>query len=432
MDTISLQQSKSLLHAIGFIYLSYAPKYWYFEIVELARRLYFASVLQFIVPNATSQLIVGVVSSMLVYGIYNRLAPYDSPAENNLANTENLQMLFTFLLVWVCQQRMLGPSPKGYFIVDKILLAVNLVIIVQATILAINEYFELSNAHKSTSKRGGASGTNTAVTAVDVPTFSSKLRSTPLQPAEVSLTSAAVTAAGLCPPHQHQQQAREVILTLVAAFKSADVTGLSQALLMNADSATVQAFMRLTHEVLMKRQIRSLPNMSLYLCTSEFMVPEPVAAVEINYNNNDNEHTSMMVIYKEAFRFIDLHYYRTYPNTRGRLMSTKKKKYVVTAAHVDAFLTLMDYAPVSDASSSSIASEVIERALCDLHGATATISNCSNMFLLSESEDEDSSHGQGWTVGYNLSMSDSMSDSDGLPSHSNHEHSQDNDANITL
>jgi hypothetical protein len=34
---------KRLLNALTFIYFSYKPRYWYFEIIELLRRLYFAS-----------------------------------------------------------------------------------------------------------------------------------------------------------------------------------------------------------------------------------------------------------------------------------------------------------------------------------------------------------------------------------------------------
>jgi membrane protein DedA with SNARE-associated domain len=135
-----LVDTKNLLHAIGFIYLSYRPEMWYFEVVELSRRLFFSSLLAFIVPDPLSQLLVGVVFAAFFYWLYVRMRPYDNDAMNEMAHTGNIQLLVTFLLIYSSAVSAFGDTPSAYNAVDVTLFVVNLVILVQATVYAISEF----------------------------------------------------------------------------------------------------------------------------------------------------------------------------------------------------------------------------------------------------------------------------------------------------
>lgn len=200
-------EAKNMLRAIGFIFLPFAPQYWYFEIVDLSRRLFFASILAFAVTDRSSQLVVGIIVSLLIYMIYFHMAPYDSIGENELANTGNLQLTITTILLFACQQKVFGFNERAYTAIDIVLLVVNLVIIVQGLTVVYSEYSEASK----------------------------KLSQAMVVPGE-SLMHTRQTQT---------QRPNRLIFRQLARFSAVDIEKFTAFLLDNCDSASVHAYSRL-------------------------------------------------------------------------------------------------------------------------------------------------------------------------------------------
>jgi hypothetical protein len=74
-DTAENQQ-KAKLVPIQFLFESYKPNFWYFEIIETFRRLLFTGFLALIYPGSTKQLVVGYFLSIGSIVLYAWLSPY--------------------------------------------------------------------------------------------------------------------------------------------------------------------------------------------------------------------------------------------------------------------------------------------------------------------------------------------------------------------
>jgi hypothetical protein len=61
---------------IQFLFESYKPKYWYFEIIETFRRLLFTGFLTLMYPGSTKQLVMGFFFSVGSIMLYSSLCPY--------------------------------------------------------------------------------------------------------------------------------------------------------------------------------------------------------------------------------------------------------------------------------------------------------------------------------------------------------------------
>jgi hypothetical protein len=67
------------LSALSFLYSSYKPKYWYFEVVDTYRRIFFTGGLTLLAPFGTqTQLMVGILLASATVFIYQTIDPYES------------------------------------------------------------------------------------------------------------------------------------------------------------------------------------------------------------------------------------------------------------------------------------------------------------------------------------------------------------------
>ena len=71
--------------SIKFLYDSYKPAFWWFEIFETARRLAMTGLLSAIAPGTDLQLGAGIVMSVLSVGVYAGLKPFCEGKDNALA-----------------------------------------------------------------------------------------------------------------------------------------------------------------------------------------------------------------------------------------------------------------------------------------------------------------------------------------------------------
>eukprot|EP00937_MAST-01D_sp_MAST-1D-sp2_P007766 g7766.t1 len=82
---------------LGFLYLGYTRKYWWWECVELLRKLTLTGLVVFIAPGTPTQLFVVVLLAQLFIVAYARQSPYFDGGDNDLQLVCQLQIWFTAL-----------------------------------------------------------------------------------------------------------------------------------------------------------------------------------------------------------------------------------------------------------------------------------------------------------------------------------------------
>jgi hypothetical protein len=70
------EEKDKTVKALSFLYGSYEPKFWWFEIFETLRKLALTGFLVFIAPGTTAQVVVSLVMSMVALGVYLKTEPF--------------------------------------------------------------------------------------------------------------------------------------------------------------------------------------------------------------------------------------------------------------------------------------------------------------------------------------------------------------------
>ena len=81
---------------LSFLWQSYKPQYWYWEIVDTSRRIILTAVLSVVRPGSSQQSILSVLLALLYIKIYGYFLPYDVPDDNILAEVGQFSIFFTF------------------------------------------------------------------------------------------------------------------------------------------------------------------------------------------------------------------------------------------------------------------------------------------------------------------------------------------------
>jgi hypothetical protein len=106
-------QSQNLSAAtlrLKFLWKAYQPKYWYWEVIETTRKLMLTAVLSVCDPGSPKQNLLGLLLSFGYIRLYSYYSPYDENNENVLAETGQMQILFTFFVIMALQQKMINES----------------------------------------------------------------------------------------------------------------------------------------------------------------------------------------------------------------------------------------------------------------------------------------------------------------------------------
>jgi hypothetical protein len=82
---------------LGFLYAGYEREYWWWECVELLRKLALTSLITFINPGTSSQLFIAVIMAQIFITLYARQQPYESDADDALQLCSQLHIWFTAL-----------------------------------------------------------------------------------------------------------------------------------------------------------------------------------------------------------------------------------------------------------------------------------------------------------------------------------------------
>ena len=80
--------------ALSFLYQAYEPKFWYWEIIETTRRLFFTALLVF-PATANLQVVGAIFMSVIFMKLYGYYAPYEQDADDVLQEIAQYQVFFT-------------------------------------------------------------------------------------------------------------------------------------------------------------------------------------------------------------------------------------------------------------------------------------------------------------------------------------------------
>jgi hypothetical protein len=100
---------QSSIMMIKFLYESYKPQYWYFEIVETGRRLMLTGVLSVAGEGTSGQVVFGILLAVLYTKIYGYYQPYELQETSVVAELAQYQIFFSFFGSLVIQNALLEP-----------------------------------------------------------------------------------------------------------------------------------------------------------------------------------------------------------------------------------------------------------------------------------------------------------------------------------
>ena len=99
------REKDDALMTVAFLFDSYKPEYWYFEIFETCRRLALTGALGAIKPGTITQLAFGMLLSLCGIMVYCCSMPYNNKRDNLLQILSNLQIFLVMLTALVLKYR---------------------------------------------------------------------------------------------------------------------------------------------------------------------------------------------------------------------------------------------------------------------------------------------------------------------------------------
>ena len=92
----------------NFLIGDFKPKYWFWEVVELFRKLLLSGILSLVGRGSIAQAVLGTVISFAFFALHLRLLPYKSSTLNTFKAVSEIQMFAVLLLSVVLQQHNVG------------------------------------------------------------------------------------------------------------------------------------------------------------------------------------------------------------------------------------------------------------------------------------------------------------------------------------
>jgi len=121
------EEKDKTVKALSFLYDSYQPKFWWFEIFETLRKLALTGFLVFIAPGTTAQVVVSLVMSIVALVVYALTQPFVDNFNNYLALVANSQLVLTLVCALAIKVNMDGVNQKDQASFDAFLTALQFV-----------------------------------------------------------------------------------------------------------------------------------------------------------------------------------------------------------------------------------------------------------------------------------------------------------------
>lgn len=93
---------------VSFLWISYKPEFWYWEIVETTRRLLLTAVLSVCGPGTAAQAILALLLALFYIKLYGFFRPYEAEVDSLAAEVGQFQIFLTFLGALIIQRQLLG------------------------------------------------------------------------------------------------------------------------------------------------------------------------------------------------------------------------------------------------------------------------------------------------------------------------------------
>ncbi|GMH57413.1 hypothetical protein TL16_g02375 [Triparma laevis f. inornata] len=85
------------IQKLGFLWQNYEVDKWWFELFECGRRLGMSGVLVFVAQGTASQIVVGMLISVITTGLYIHWRPFEQESDDDLAIVTQVSLFFTLL-----------------------------------------------------------------------------------------------------------------------------------------------------------------------------------------------------------------------------------------------------------------------------------------------------------------------------------------------
>jgi hypothetical protein len=131
-------------HSIRFLYNPYLSKYWYWEIIETYRRIFLTAVISVVATGTGGQAIGAMLLSLAFIKLYSFFSPYVSRNNSILAEVCQFIIFFTFLLLLIVENNILGEVYIDTFAIILLLSIIVIVIWVISLIVIRYKAFEKS------------------------------------------------------------------------------------------------------------------------------------------------------------------------------------------------------------------------------------------------------------------------------------------------
>ena len=95
----------TIVDGISFLYESYTPKYWYWEVVECTQRLLLTAIISLIMPGTSTQIVISSSLALTCVTLYSHCQPFASKSDNVLNEMGQWQTFITFLSALIIAQQ---------------------------------------------------------------------------------------------------------------------------------------------------------------------------------------------------------------------------------------------------------------------------------------------------------------------------------------
>tara|TARA_B110001452_G_scaffold134616_1_gene111969 strand:+ start:4653 stop:6398 length:1746 start_codon:yes stop_codon:yes gene_type:complete len=171
---------KRLMRRHGLLFAKYEPQCWWFELVELARKLALASLLEFVSPGSVAQVFFGVVVALIALLLTVFFAPYNDPRIDFVAMGANGSTLLTLICALALSHDSDDLATDFVDAVSAVVIALQVLPLVVALTLLVSMVSDLRKAYTKRSSRRH---------------LSAAMRDEPPTPAAAASTAAAIQAA---------------------------------------------------------------------------------------------------------------------------------------------------------------------------------------------------------------------------------------------
>jgi hypothetical protein len=147
-----VKDSSRMIDSASFIYASYKPAMWYWEIIEVYKRLFLVAIFPSTLNGNVAQFPVTVLFCLFAVKLYQGFAPFASTSDAVLAEVGQYQVFLVYFAGYIIYFKSFDNHAFFYEVQDYVLVAANMVDLLLSLYFAFNDYKELATV-KSTCMR---------------------------------------------------------------------------------------------------------------------------------------------------------------------------------------------------------------------------------------------------------------------------------------